>query len=60
MRDEDEISCLPGGAVTAVPGSMVDEFVWIPCICDAEAKIAEKEEETFSIVIGDRINICYP
>ena len=57
MRDNDVINCLPRGAITAVWGPVMDAFAWIPYICNTEASIVTKKEKTFSIAIGDRINI---
>ena len=50
MRDKDVINCLPSGSITIVPVPMVDAFVWITCICNAEASVVAKEE-MFSLLL---------
>ena len=42
MRDKDVFNCLSIGAVIAIPGPMMDAFVWIPFICNADASTAAK------------------
>ena len=44
MRDKDVINCLPGCTITTVPGQMLDEFVYIPCIWDAETSDVAEEK----------------